>query len=62
MISSISPELLISYQLLVTAVSCARMVATEAWEGMAAGAGVVVISVEFTSTGVRDEGTNGRFL
>ena len=48
--------------MLVPEVTRAGMVETEAWEGMAAGAGVAVISVEFTSTGVRDEGTNGRFL
>ena len=54
MISSIPSELSISDSLLVPAVTFTGMVATEAWEGTATGAGVVVVAVGFTTTGVRD--------
>ena len=57
MISSISSELSLSEPLLVPAVTCAGMVAIEAWEGMAAGAGVAVVAVGVTSTVLRYEGT-----
>ena len=62
MIFSIPSEMSLSYTLLVPEVTCAGMVATEAWERMAVGAGVAVMEVGVASTGVRDEGTHNRFL
>ena len=48
--------------MLVPAVTCAGMVATEVLEGMAAGAGVAVMAVGVIPTEVRDKVTHGRFL
>ena len=62
MISSIPSEISLSYLLLVPAVTCAGMGAIEAWEGMAAGAGVAVMAVGVISMGLRDEVTHGHFL
>ena len=45
MISSIPSDMLLSYPLLVPAVTCAGMLETKAWEVMAAGAVLVVMSV-----------------
>ena len=47
---------------LFASVTCTGMVATEAWEGMAAGAGVAVIAVGVVSTVLIDEGKHVRFL
>ena len=54
MIYSIPSELLLSYPLLVTGVTCAVMLETEAWGGMATGSGVAVMSVGVSSMIVRD--------
>ena len=56
MISSITSELLLSDPLLVPVATCAGMMATEAWEGMATGAGVSAMSVGVTPTRLIDEG------
>ena len=62
MIYIIPSELSLSYTLLVPAVTCAGMVATDTWEGMAAVAGVAVMAVGVTSAGVKYEVTHGCFL
>ena len=41
---------------------CAGMVVTKVWDGMDVGAGVAVISLGVTSTGVRDKGMRGHLL
>ena len=48
MISSIPSEMSLSDPLFVTAVTCAVMVVTQAWEGMPTGAGVAVMAVGVT--------------
>ena len=62
MIFSIPSDIFLSDPLLVTSVTCAGMVETEAWERMAEGASVEVMAVGVTSTRVRDELTHGSFL
>ena len=62
MISSIPSELLLSDALLITEVTFADMVAIEAWEVMAMGAGIAVMAVGVTSTVVRDKGAYVCFL
>ena len=62
MISSIPSDLSLSDPLLIPAVTCAGVIATEALEAKAVGVGVVVIAMGITSTGVRYKCTHGRFL
>ena len=61
-ISSIPYKLLLSNPLLVSAVTCVGMVEKEVWEEMAAGAGIAVVKMGITSTGLQDKGTHNRFL
>ena len=62
MISSIPSELSLLDTLLGPAVTCAGIVAIEAWEGRAAGSGVALVEVGVTSAVVRDKVTHGRLL